>query len=113
VCDRHIVHLLLDDPEDSKPENWVEIAEIDDPDATKVSLPKASVTCRDIEAVIRQLTSAQPDDWDEDAPLMITDTSATKPADWLDDEPELIPDPEADKPEEWDVSIVFGRYPRN
>ncbi|ORY34998.1 Calreticulin family-domain-containing protein [Naematelia encephala] len=68
----------IDDPEDFKPESWVDVAEIDDADAVK------------------------PDDWDEDAPLMVTDTSASKPADWLEDEPELIPDPEAEKPDEWD-----------
>jgi len=27
---------MLDDPEDFKPESWVDIAEIDDPEATKV-----------------------------------------------------------------------------
>jgi calnexin len=70
------------DPEDYKPESWVDIEDIDDPVATK------------------------PDDWDEEAPLMITDTQAAKPADWLEDEPEVIPDPEAEKPEEWDVSGV-------
>ncbi|KAK4684067.1 calnexin, partial [Tremellales sp. Uapishka_1] len=68
----------IDDPEDFKPESWVDIAEIDDAEATK------------------------PDDWDENAPVMITDTKASKPADWLEDEPETIPDPEAEKPEEWD-----------
>lgn len=51
-----------------------------------------------------RLTLLQPEDWDEDAPLMITDTNAVKPADWLEDEPEVIPDPDAEKPEEWDVS---------
>ncbi|EIW72285.1 calnexin [Tremella mesenterica] len=68
----------IDDPDDFKPESWVDISEIDDETATK------------------------PDDWDEDAPLMITDTVAVKPEDWLEDEPETIPDPEAEKPEEWD-----------
>ncbi|ADV22283.1 calnexin [Cryptococcus gattii Ru294] len=68
----------IDDPEDFKPETWVDEAEIDDVTATK------------------------PDDWDEDAPIMITDTSAVKPEDWLEEEPETIPDPEAEKPEEWD-----------
>jgi calnexin len=66
------------DPEDFKPESWVDLAEIDDETATK------------------------PEDWDEDAPLMIVDNSATKPEDWLENEPETIPDPEAEKPEEWD-----------
>ncbi|WVN87043.1 uncharacterized protein L203_102219 [Cryptococcus depauperatus CBS 7841] len=68
----------IDDPEDFKPESWVDEAEIDDIGATK------------------------PDDWDEDAPLMIVDETAEKPEGWLDDEPELIGDPEAEKPEEWD-----------
>ncbi|ODO00609.1 calnexin [Cryptococcus wingfieldii CBS 7118] len=68
----------IDDPEDFKPESWVEEAEIDD------------------------LTATKPADWDEDAPLMVVDTDASKPAEWLEDEPEYIPDPEAEKPEEWD-----------
>lgn len=71
----------IDDPEDFKPESWVDEAEIDDLEATK------------------------PADWDEEAPLMITDVDASKPADWLENEPEMIPDPDADKPEEWDVSF--------
>lgn len=51
----------------------------------------------------------QPNDWDDDAPLMITDTDATKPADWLENEPDSIPDPEAEKPDEWDVSASMAR----
>jgi hypothetical protein len=39
----------IDDPEDKKPEDWVDIAKIPDPEAVK------------------------PDDWDEDAPLEIPD----------------------------------------
>lgn len=73
----------IDDPEDFKPESWVDIAEIDDADAVK------------------------PEDWDEDAPLMVVDNDATKPEDWLENEPEVIPDPEAEKPEEWDVSFLL------
>ena len=68
----------IDDPNDTKPEDWVEDAKIPDPEATK------------------------PDDWDEDAPFEIPDEEATKPDDWLDDEPAMIPDPEAEKPEDWD-----------
>ncbi|KAF2460048.1 Calreticulin family-domain-containing protein [Lineolata rhizophorae] len=68
----------IDDPEDSKPEDWVDNARIPDPDAKK------------------------PDDWDEDAPFQIVDEEAEKPADWLDDEPAMVPDPEAEKPEDWD-----------
>jgi len=68
----------IDDPEDKKPENWVDEEKIPDPEAKK------------------------PEDWDEDAPYEIPDEEATKPEGWLDDEPEMIPDPEAQKPEEWD-----------
>ncbi|KAI0690740.1 Calreticulin family-domain-containing protein [Cytidiella melzeri] len=68
----------IDDPEDSKPEDWVDTKRISDPDATK------------------------PEDWDEDAPYEIPDEEAEKPEGWLDDEPETIPDPDAEKPEEWD-----------
>ncbi|KAG7452130.1 Calreticulin-domain-containing protein [Guyanagaster necrorhizus] len=68
----------IDDPEDTKPEDWVDIKRIPDPDATK------------------------PDDWDEEAPYEIPDEEAKKPEGWLDDEPLTIPDPDAEKPEEWD-----------
>lgn len=68
----------IDDPDDTKPEDWVEKAKIVDPEAKK------------------------PEDWDEDAPYEITDEEAEKPEDWLEDEPEFVPDPEAEKPEDWD-----------
>ncbi|KAF9200270.1 hypothetical protein BGZ49_009528 [Haplosporangium sp. Z 27] len=68
----------IDDPNDSKPSDWVETAKIPDPTATK------------------------PDDWDEDAPARILDESATKPNDWLEDEEPEIADPEAIKPDDWD-----------
>jgi hypothetical protein len=68
----------IDDPEDKKPEDWVDTTRISDPDAVK------------------------PDDWDESEPYEIPDEDAVKPEGWLDDEPESIPDPDADKPEEWD-----------
>ncbi|KAF8665464.1 hypothetical protein AX16_000482 [Volvariella volvacea WC 439] len=68
----------IDDPEDSKPADWVDEARIPDPDAKK------------------------PDDWDEDAPYEIPDEDAVKPEGWLDDEPLTVPDPDATKPEEWD-----------
>lgn len=69
---------MIDDPTDSKPDDWVDEAKIPDPDAVK------------------------PDDWDEDAPAMIRDPAAKMPIDWLVDEPLMIPDPDAVKPEEWD-----------
>lgn len=68
----------IDDSEDKKPEDWVDIKRIADPDATK------------------------PADWDEDEPYEIPDEDAVKPEGWLDDEPSTIPDPDAEKPEEWD-----------
>lgn len=68
----------IDDPTDSKPEDWDEREKIVDPAAAK------------------------PADWDEDAPKKIVDQSATKPAGWHDDEPELVADPDAVKPEDWD-----------
>uniref|UniRef100_A0A8C9YJY8 Calmegin n=1 Tax=Sander lucioperca TaxID=283035 RepID=A0A8C9YJY8_SANLU len=55
----------IDDPNDSKPEDWDEKAKIPDPEATK------------------------PDDWDEDAPAKIDDPDALKPEGWLDDEPDF------------------------
>jgi len=30
--------------------------------------------------------AVKPEEWDEEAPKMITDTAATMPADWLEDE---------------------------
>ncbi|GAQ80781.1 Calreticulin [Klebsormidium nitens] len=68
----------IDDPEDTKPADWVDVAKIPDPEATK------------------------PEDWDEDAPLEIPDEDAEKPEGWLDDEPDQVDDPEASKPEDWD-----------
>ncbi|KAH7329003.1 Calreticulin family-domain-containing protein [Stachybotrys elegans] len=68
----------IDDPTDSKPEDWVDASRIPDPEATK------------------------PEDWDEDAPFEIVDEEAAMPEDWLVDEPSVIPDPEAEKPEDWD-----------
>ncbi|KAH7123707.1 calreticulin precursor [Dendryphion nanum] len=68
----------IDDPNDKKPEDWVDEARIADPEAKK------------------------PEDWDEEAPFEVVDTEATKPEDWLEDEPTTIPDPEAEKPEDWD-----------
>ncbi|KAF8510412.1 Calreticulin-domain-containing protein [Hysterangium stoloniferum] len=68
----------IDDPEDKKPEDWVDESKIADPEATK------------------------PEDWDEDAPYEILDEEAEKPEGWLDDEPDMVVDPEAQKPEEWE-----------
>ncbi|ABO95280.1 predicted protein, partial [Ostreococcus lucimarinus CCE9901] len=69
----------IDDPDDKKPEDWVDEDKIPDPKAKK------------------------PADWDEDAPAMIPDMDAVKPDDWLDDEPAQVEDEEAVIPEDWDV----------
>ncbi|KAI1094794.1 calreticulin precursor [Rostrohypoxylon terebratum] len=68
----------IDDPDDKKPEDWVDESRIPDPEAKK------------------------PEDWDEDAPFEIVDEEATMPEDWLEEEPLTVPDPEAQKPEDWD-----------
>ncbi|KAI0012938.1 calreticulin precursor [Xylariaceae sp. FL0662B] len=68
----------IDDPNDTKPDDWVDEARIPDPEAKK------------------------PEDWDEDAPYEIVDEEATIPDDWLENEPLTVPDPEAQKPEDWD-----------
>jgi calnexin len=68
----------IDDPEDKKPEDWVDTKKIGDPDASK------------------------PDDWDEDALETIDDEAASKPSGWLDDAPAVIADPAAKKPGDWD-----------
>uniref|UniRef100_A0A671YY18 Calmegin n=1 Tax=Sparus aurata TaxID=8175 RepID=A0A671YY18_SPAAU len=71
----------IDDPNDSKPDDWDERAKMPDPEAVK------------------------PDDWDEDAPAKIEDPDAMKPEGWLDDEAEFVPDPNAEKPEDWDEEM--------
>jgi len=68
----------VDDPEDSKPADWIDSPKMDDPEASK------------------------PDDWDEDAPAKIEDPKAEKPAAWEDDEPDTVPDPAASEPSDWD-----------
>jgi len=70
--------MMIDDPSDEKPDDWVDDARIEDPKATK------------------------PNDWDESAPATIVDEAATKPADWIDDEEPEIEDSEAVIPEDWD-----------
>ncbi|EPZ36059.1 Concanavalin A-like lectin/glucanase, subgroup domain-containing protein [Rozella allomycis CSF55] len=67
----------IEDPNDTKPEDWDEREKIPDESAVK------------------------PEDWDEEAPKEIEDINDTKPSDWLDDEPLLIPDVDAAKPDDW------------
>ena len=67
----------INDPEDKKPEDWVDTKRIPDPDASK------------------------PDDWDEDEPYEVPDEDAEKPEGWLDNEPLTIPDPGMSFPACW------------
>eukprot|EP01071_Lankesteria_metandrocarpae_P003141 Lankesteria_metandrocarpae@DN2784_c0_g1_i1.p1 len=66
------------DPDDKKPEDWVDNERMSDPDAVK------------------------PEDWDEDAPPQIPDSTVQKPEGWLDDEPLEVEDGSATQPAEWD-----------
>lgn len=68
----------IEDPDDEKPEDWVDDEKMDDPEAVK------------------------PDDWDEDAPRQILDPDASKPECWHDDEPDEVADPDAEIPDGWD-----------
>eukprot|EP00494_Astrolonche_serrata_P034032 UN34301 len=80
----------IDDPDDEKPDEWVDEPRIPDPLATK------------------------PDDWDEEAPKTIVDPDDEMPEDWLEDEPLEIPDPNTYAPDdldededgEWEAPIV-------
>ena len=72
----------IDDITDTQPEDWVTDPLMEDPNANK------------------------PQDWDEEAPMMIVNDKAVKPANWVDDAPEQIPDPTAIKPEDWDDEEV-------
>jgi calnexin len=70
----------IEDAEDKKPEDWVDVKKISDPDA--VHPPK--------------------EEWDDDAPEEIPDEEAEMPEGWLEDEPLQVRDPDAVLPEEWD-----------
>eukprot|EP01083_Nonionella_stella_P184444 669618_1 len=70
---------MIKDPEQSKPEDWVDDEEMDDPEDTK------------------------PSNWD-DEPATISDPDATKPDDWDDEEDGEWQAPQIDNPEykgEW------------
>jgi hypothetical protein len=68
----------IDDPDDVKPDTWVDLPLMDDPGVSK------------------------PDDWDEDAPQFIVDSEATMPEGWAEDGEPYIPDPTASQPEDWE-----------
>jgi calnexin len=68
----------IDDPEDTKPDTWVDEARILDEEAVK------------------------PEDWDETIPQYYPDPTATMPDDWNEDLPLEVADPQAEEPEDWD-----------
>lgn len=69
---------VIPDPDDEKPDDWVDDPRVPDPNAVK------------------------PDDWDEEEPPRIPDQNAVMPAGWLEDVPATVPDPDAEEPEDWD-----------
>jgi calnexin len=69
----------IDDPEDSKPGDWINEPKMSDPAATK------------------------PEDWDEDEPSYIEDPKESMPAGWREDLEKRIPDPTSQAPEDWDT----------
>lgn len=74
--------LYIDDPNDIKPNNW-----IDNPNMIDINAKK-------------------PDDWNENEPQKIPNPKSIKPSNWDDNIPELIIDPEVKKPMDWDDEQV-------
>jgi len=74
---------MIDDPDDKKPDDWVDAETIDDE------------------------TDVKPDDWDNEPEFLFT----TKPSDWREDLLETVPDPNDLPPPEWDEE-VDGEYIR-
>lgn len=70
----------IDDADDKKPEDWVEVKQIPDQEAEHP--PK--------------------EEWDDAAPKEIPDMEQEMPDGWKEDEPLQVRDPAAAKPEEWD-----------
>lgn len=68
----------IDDPEDSKPDGWVDDPKMPDPQSLK------------------------PEDWDEDEPMHIPDPEASMPSGWLEDQKKRIADPDSKMPSDWD-----------
>ena len=76
----------IDDPTDSRPQDWDEREKIADPEAVK------------------------PEEWDEAAPQKILDEAAEKPSGWLDEEPDMVADP--DRSDSTGASsLVSSSYP--
>ncbi|ODV83995.1 hypothetical protein CANARDRAFT_236811 [[Candida] arabinofermentans NRRL YB-2248] len=70
--------LEIEDPNDFKPDDWID------------------------DEFIPDLNAVKPDDWDESEPIMIDDPNAIKPSNWDENASELISDPNAIKPIYWD-----------
>jgi calnexin len=77
VCPPH----TIDDPTDRKPDNWVDIDRIEDPNAVK------------------------PADWDDQPEFIPDPARGDPPADWLVDEPRFIRNPNAKRPRGWDSDL--------
>jgi hypothetical protein len=75
----------MDDPNDRKPDDWVDDILVPDPNAVK------------------------PADWDDDAPEFLPGRSKTPPPGWRTDIPPRIPQPYARKPDTWDED-AFGPW---
>ena len=69
----------IPDPEDKKPEHWVDESTIPDP------------------------TDVKPAEWDEDEPEWIVDPYAQKPAEWKEEAPLVVPNYSSAPPKYWDT----------
>jgi hypothetical protein len=103
----------IDDPSDVKPADWVDEAQIPDPEAVVRASSRTAWWHGAAASEVPGLPLGthvhpcpvrlqKPEDWDEDAPSTIEDADAVKPAGWLDNEAAFVLDPTAVKPEEWD-----------
>lgn len=90
----------IDDPNDTKPEDWDEREKIPDPDAGKES----TFSFRYLNDFVYKFL-VKPKDWDENQPRKIVDPKASKPQNWDEDEPDMIPDPDATQPADWDLEM--------
>ena len=67
----------LPDPDDAKPDDWVD------------------------ESTVVDESDVKPDDWDESQPMKVPDPTARKPTLWDESAPEMIPDASVSRPEAW------------
>ena len=99
---------VIDDPADSKPEDWIDDPKMDDPEAKKpddwdevspapqACSPPTCTACAACTACTAGLSlscAPPPRPRAQDAPPRIADPNDEKPAAWLDDAPLRVPDP--------------------